>query len=119
MYSEEEKKLTKELNTTGIVPLRTRVLIKLDTFSDRTPGGIIKPETAKKLSHYRGIVIALGSYARQEELEEEPEYIRVGERVEFREYDGIDIIDPDKSSEDKFRMIEYTDIISKIVDDSI
>lgn len=117
-YSEDEKKLTKELNTTGVIPLRTKVLIKMDSFQKATSGGIIIPDTSKR-GTYRGIVIALGSYARQEELQGEPEYIKVGDKVEIKEYDGIDIINPDDRlmSKDvgKFRMVEYTEIISKVL----
>lgn len=117
-YSEDEIKLTKELNTTGVVPLRTKVLITMDTFQGKTKGGIFIPDTAKK-GTYRGIVIALGSYARIDETKGEPEYIEVGDKVEIREYNGIDIIDPHDRlmSKDigKYRMVEYTEIISKVI----
>lgn len=113
-YSEDEKKLTEELNTTGTIPLRAKVLIYLDKSAEKTSGGIIIPEKSRPATS-RGVVAALGSYARIDELQDEPEYIKVGDKVEIRQYDGIDIIDPNKSGKDigKFRMVEYTEIINK------
>ena len=115
-YSEDEKKLSKELNTTGTIPLRAKVLIQLDTAQEITRGGIIIPEKSRPTTS-RGIVIAMGSYARIDESQYEPEYIKIGDKIEIRQYDGIDIINPLKNGRDigKFRMVEYTEIISRIL----
>lgn len=66
-----------------IRPLRDQVLLCRDRDEDVTPGGIIKPDTAKR-KRFRGIVVAFGPDADAE--------LTVGERVLFEtQPGGVDV----------------------------
>lgn len=120
-YSEEEKKLTRELNDSGVIPLRTKVLVKFEKFKEKTEGGIILTPAATK-NNWRARIIALGAYARTQEHEDEAEYLKVGDLVELQEYSGIDAVDPSKrfgkTETGTYRYIEYREIIGKVIENA-
>ena len=71
----------------SITPLADRVLVKPDESADeKTPSGIIIPDTAQKEKPERGTVIAVGEGKRNEKGEILAMRIYVGDTVIFSKY---------------------------------
>ena len=71
-------------------PLADRVLVKVDTEETQTKGGILLPDTAQKKSQ-KGEVIAIGSGKMLDNGTRVPFEVKVGDRVLFAKYSGVDI----------------------------
>lgn len=75
------------------MPLGDRVLVRpLDEKLQKSPGGIIIPDTARKEKPERGVVVAVGEGKRNERGEMLPMRITVGSTVVFSKY-GFDEIE--------------------------
>jgi chaperonin GroES len=72
-------------------PLHDRVLVKRVEAVERTPGGIIVPDTAKE-KPVEGEVLAVGPGARDENGRVQPLDVKVGERVLFGKWSGTEVI---------------------------
>jgi chaperonin GroES len=72
-------------------PLHDRILVKRIEAEERTPGGIIIPDTAKE-KPIEGEVLAVGSGARDEAGTVQPLDVRVGDRVLFGKWSGTEVI---------------------------
>jgi chaperonin GroES len=72
-------------------PLHDRVLVKRVEAVERTPGGIIIPDTAKE-KPIEGEVLAVGPGARDENGRVEPLDVKVGDRVLFGKWSGTEVI---------------------------
>ena len=72
-------------------PLHDRVLVKRVQAVERTPGGIIIPDTAKE-KPIEGEVLAVGPGARDENGRVEPLDVKVGDRVLFGKWSGTEVI---------------------------
>lgn len=72
-------------------PLHDRVLVKRVEAVERTPGGIIIPDTAKE-KPVEGEVLAVGSGARDENGRVQPLDVKVGDRVLFGKWSGTEVI---------------------------
>jgi chaperonin GroES len=72
-------------------PLHDRILVQRIEAEERTPGGIIIPDTAKE-KPIEGEVLAVGSGARDEAGTVQPLDVRVGDRVLFGKWSGTEVI---------------------------
>ena len=70
-------------------PLHDRVLVRRIEEADKTPGGVIIPDTAKD-KPTEGEIIAVGSGARDEDGRIVPLDVKKGDRVLFGKYAGTD-----------------------------
>ena len=75
-----------------IVPLYDRVVIKpVEEAEERTPSGIIIPDTAKEKPS-EGEVVAVGEGKLLENGEIKPLKVKVGDKVIYSKYAGNDIV---------------------------
>ena len=73
-----------------IQPIADRVLVEAAAAEEKTAGGIIIPDTAKKEKPEQGIVIAVGNGKWDEDGEKRiPMDVKVGDRIVFSKY-GFD-----------------------------
>jgi chaperonin GroES len=75
----------------GFRPLHDRVLVRRVEVEERTPGGIIIPDTAKE-KPVEGEVLAAGGGARDETGRIVPLDVKVGDRVLFGKWSGTEVI---------------------------
>jgi chaperonin GroES len=92
-------------------PLRDRVLLKRVEAEERTPAGIIIPDTAKE-KPVGGEVLAVGSGAPDESGKVRPLELKVGDRDLFGKWSGTEVI---IDGEDRLIMRE-SDILGVIED---
>jgi len=72
-------------------PLHDRILVKRIEAEEKTPGGIIIPDTAKE-KPIEGEVLAVGPGARDESGAVRPLDVRVGDRVLFGKWSGTEVL---------------------------
>ena len=72
-------------------PLHDRILVKRIEAEEKTPGGIIIPDTAKE-KPIEGEVLAVGPGARDQTGTVQPLDVRVGDRVLFGKWSGTEVI---------------------------
>jgi len=73
-----------------IRPLGDRVLVEPSQREEKTPAGIVLPDTAKEKPQ-EGTVIAVGSGALNKDGQRIPLEVKVGDRVLFSKYAGTEI----------------------------
>jgi chaperonin GroES len=71
-------------------PLHDRVVVRRIEDDERTPGGIIIPDTAKEKPQ-QGEVVAVGPGARDEKGEVQPLDVKAGDRVLFGKWSGSEV----------------------------
>ncbi len=71
-------------------PLHDRVLVRRIDGDERTPGGIIIPDTAKE-KPMEGEIVAVGPGARDERSEVLPLDVKAGDRVLFGKWSGTEV----------------------------
>ena len=75
----------------GFRPLHDRVLVKRVEAEEKTPGGIIIPDTAKE-KPVEGEVLAVGPGARDETGAVRPLDVKVGDHVLFGKWAGTEVL---------------------------
>ena len=75
----------------GFTPLHDRVMLRRIEAEEKTPGGIIIPDTAKE-KPVEAEVMAVGPGARDEMGKIVPLDVTVGDRVLFGKWTGTDVI---------------------------
>jgi chaperonin GroES len=90
-------------------PLHDRVLVKRILAADKTPGGIIIPDTAKE-KPAEGEVLAVGPGVPDETGKLRPLGVKIGDRVLFVQWSGTEVL---IGGEDRVIMKE-TDILGVI-----
>jgi chaperonin GroES len=75
----------------GFRPLHDRVLVKRIEAEEKTPGGIIIPDTAKE-KPVEGEIIAVGAGARDESGKVQPLDVKVGDRILFGKWAGTEVL---------------------------
>jgi chaperonin GroES len=76
----------------GFRPLHDRVLVRRIEAEEKTPGGIVIPDTAKE-KPAEGEVLAVGSGVRDDEIGRViPLEVKVGDRVVFGKWAGTDVL---------------------------
>jgi chaperonin GroES len=71
-------------------PLHDRVVVRRIEEDERTPGGIIIPDTAKEKPQ-QGEVIAVGPGARDEKGQIQPLDVQAGDRILFGKWSGTEV----------------------------
>ena len=71
-------------------PLHDRVLVRRVGSEEKTPGGIIIPDTAKE-KPMEGEIVAVGAGARGEDGSVQPLDVKAGDRVLFGKWSGTEI----------------------------
>ena len=74
----------------GFRPLHDRLLVKRVEAEEKTPGGIIIPDTAKE-KPMEGEVVAVGPGARGEDGKLQPLDVKAGDRVLFGKWSGTEV----------------------------
>ncbi len=74
----------------SIRPLYDRILVKRIEASEKSQGGIIIPDNAKEKS-VEGEVVAVGSGTRLDNGTLQPLDVKVGDRVLFGKYSGVEV----------------------------
>ena len=74
---------------TKVRPLHDRLIVKRVTEEEKSPGGIIIPDTAKEKPQ-EGVVIAVGA-GKQNDGKVVPVDVRPGDHVLFGKYGGTEI----------------------------
>ena len=87
-------------------PLHDRVVVRRIEEDERTPGGIIIPDTAKEKPQ-QGEVIAAGPGARDEKGVVQPLDVKAGDRVLFGKWSGSEV----KIDGDELLIMKESDIM--------
>jgi len=104
------KKGSKE-SKVNIQPIGDRVLVKPEEASDeKSPGGIIIPDTAAKEKPERGKVVAVGPGKRGDDNELIPVAVKVGDTVMFSKY-GYDEV---KIGDEEYYIVAESNILAVI-----
>jgi len=91
-------------------PLADRVVVEPVEKEEKTPSGIILPETAKEKPQ-EGVVIAVGPGRRDEDGKYIPMDVAEGDKVLFAKYAGTEVKIDDK----KLLILKESDILAIIV----
>jgi chaperonin GroES len=78
-------------NMVRFKPLHDRVLVKRTEAEEKTPGGIIIPDTAKE-KPVEGEVLAVGPGLRTEDGKLHPLDVKAGDRVLFGKWSGTEVL---------------------------
>ena len=97
--------------TINFTPLKDRVLVKRIDQEERSPGGIIIPDTAKE-KPMEGKVLAVGSGTRDNNGTVHPLDVKVGDRIMFGKWGGTEI----KLEGIEYVIIKEQDILGIIKD---
>jgi len=92
-----------------IHPLEDRCLVRPLEVEDKTPGGIILPDTAKEKST-RGEVVAVGPGKMGEDGKRTPLEIKAGDKVFYSKYSGTEI----KRGDEKYLLLREDDVLAVI-----
>ena len=87
-------------------PLHDRVVVRRIEEDERTPGGIIIPDTAKEKPQ-QGEVIAAGPGARDEKGHVQPLDVKAGDRVLFGKWSGTEV----KIDDEELLIMKESDIM--------
>jgi chaperonin GroES len=90
-------------------PLHDRVVVRRIEEDDRTPGGIIIPDTAKEKPQ-QGEVGAAGPGARDEKGQIEPLDVKAGDRILFGKWSGTEV----KIDGEELLIMKESDILGVI-----
>ncbi|MDR0555644.1 MAG: co-chaperone GroES [Holosporaceae bacterium] len=94
------------MKTINFTPLKDRVLVKRVDQEEKTPGGIIIPDTAKEKPMI-GEVLAVGAGVRNDNGVLQPLDVKVGDRIYFAKWGGNEI----KLNGDEYTILKESDIL--------
>jgi chaperonin GroES len=97
------------LSVSTVKPLSDRVLIKVGESEEKTPGGILLPDTAKEKPQV-GEVVAVGAGKWNEDGSRQPMQVKVGEKVLYSKYAGTDI----KIGTEDYVLLSEKDILATL-----
>lgn len=87
-------------------PLRDRVLVKRNEQEEKTPGGIIIPDTAKE-KPVEGVVLAIGGGVLDDKGVLHPLEVKPGDKVLFAKWGGNDV----KIDGENYTILKESDIL--------
>lgn len=104
------------MNTSGIIPMDLRVLVKPDAAETKTAGGIILPDSTKereKFAQTKATVVAMGENAFEEAISRFRNFVRpeAGARVLIGKYSGDTILGLDGQ---EYRIVNDVDLIARL-----
>ena len=91
----------------ALQPLGDRILVKLMEEDEKSPGGIILPDSAKEKPQ-EGKVVAVGKGRLLEDGTLRPLEIKVGDTVLFAKYSGTEVNHEDK----EFTILREDDVLA-------
>ena len=91
----------------AIQPLGDRILVKLMEEEEKSPGGIILPDTAKEKPQ-EGRVVAVGKGRLLEDGTVRPLEIKVGDTILFAKYSGTEV----NLEEKEFTILREDDVLA-------
>ena len=92
-------------------PLHDRVVVRRIEEDERTPGGIIIPDTAKEKPQ-QGEVISAGPGARDEKGLVQPLDVKAGDRILFGKWSGTEV----KIDEVEYLIMKESDIMGVLIE---
>jgi chaperonin GroES len=78
------------LSVSTVKPLGDRVFVKISDSEEKTPGGILLPDTAKEKPQV-GEIVAAGPGRRNDDGSRSEMEVKVGDKVLYSKYAGTDI----------------------------
>ena len=93
-------------DTVNFKPLKDRILLKRVDQEEKSPGGIIIPDTAKE-KPAEGVVLAVGSGVMDDHGNLHPVEVKVGDRVLFAKWGGNEV----KIDGDDYIIMKESDIL--------
>lgn len=97
------------LHVSTVKPLGDRIFVKVAEAEEKTPGGILIPDTAKERPQV-GEVVAVGPGKRNEDGSRQPVEVNVGDKVLYSKYAGNDI----KLGNEDYVLLSERDILAKV-----
>ena len=91
----------------AIQPCGDRILVKLLAQEEKSPGGIILPDTAKEKPQ-EGKVVAVGKGRLLEDGTVKPLEVKVGDTVLFAKYSGAEVTHEEK----EFLILKEEDVLA-------
>ncbi|MBI3333276.1 MAG: co-chaperone GroES [Candidatus Omnitrophica bacterium] len=91
----------------AVQPLGDRILVKLLEEEERSPGGIILPDTAKEKPQ-EGKIVAVGKGRLLEDGTVRPLEVKVGDTVLFAKYSGTEVTHEEK----EFLILREDDVLA-------
>ena len=91
-------------------PLGDRLIVQVIEEEEKTPTGIVLPDTAKEKPQ-RGRVLAVGPGPRNEDGEYVPMEIAEGDEVIFSKYGGTEV----KIATEEYLILRESDVLAKVV----
>ena len=88
-----------------IQPLADRVLVQPQEAEEKTAGGIIIPDTAKKERPIEGKVLAVGQGTKDEEM-----VLKVGDKVLYGKYSGTEV----ELDGENFLIMRQSDVLAVV-----
>lgn len=98
-------------NTSGIMPLGYRVLVRPDAIEEKTKGGILIPEPERDKfdrAQQTGTLVAIGEFAWRDYL---ARWAKPGDRVVFARYGGAHMVGKDGVL---YRMLNDEQVIAAV-----
>jgi len=93
-----------------IKPLFDNVLIKPLEEEEKTPSGIVLPETAKEKPQM-GLIMAVGPGGRTDTGKKIPMVVRVGQKVMYKKWGGNEV----KVDREEWLLVEQKDILAIVI----
>ncbi len=97
------------LSVSTVKPLGDRVFVKVSASEEKTPGGILLPETAKEKPQV-GEIGSVGPGKRNDDGSRQPVEVQVGDKVLYSKYAGTDI----KLGGDEYVLLSEKDILAVV-----
>lgn len=101
------------MNTSGIIPVGHRILIKPFSIEEISEGGIVLSVGLQKdreqLAQIKGVVIAMGQTAYGDQAEP---WCGVGDKVTFGKYSGLIYKGNETSDGEEYRVVNDLDIVA-------
>lgn len=95
------------LSVSTVKPLGDRVFVKVSASEEKTPGGILLPDTAKEKPQV-GEIAAIGPGKRNDDGSRQELEVKVGDQVLYSKYAGTDI----KLGTDEYVLLSEKDILA-------
>lgn len=89
----------------NIQPLADRVLVQPQEAEEKTAGGIIIPDTAKKERPIEGKVLAVGQGTKDEEM-----VLKVGDKILYGKYSGTEV----ELNGENFLIMRQSDVLAVV-----
>lgn len=100
---------TVSLSVSIVKPLGERVFIKVGESEDKTPGGLLLPDTAKEKPQV-GEIVAVGPGKWNDDGSRQMMEVKAGDRVLYSKYAGTDI----KLGSEEYVLLQEQDILATI-----